>query len=102
MSMLRGECEGVKVIHKYTPEGIPCPVAWGSYRSDPNTHFYLTEFMDMREELPDIHKFSARLAKLHHQSVVDKDAPKEFRFHVMTHEHTMCQYISWCKTWEEM
>ncbi|KID89214.1 Fructosamine/Ketosamine-3-kinase [Metarhizium guizhouense ARSEF 977] len=43
-------------------------------------------YMDMIEELPDIRKFSAILAKLHHQSVVDKDAPKEFGFHVMTHE----------------
>ncbi|KAK2600093.1 hypothetical protein QQS21_005179 [Conoideocrella luteorostrata] len=83
-------------------QGIPRPVAWGTYKSDPNTHFYLCEFMDMIEELPDIRKFSAMLAKLHHNSMADIDAPKEFGFHVMTHEGSMYQDISWCKTWEEM
>ncbi|KAK9442721.1 hypothetical protein VB005_03784 [Metarhizium brunneum] len=51
--------------------------------------------MDMREELPDILKFSAMLAKLRHQSVVNKNAPKEFRFHVMTRKSTMYQDTSW-------
>lgn len=102
MSMIRGEYEGSKTIYKYTPEGIPQPVAWGTYRSDPNTHFYLCEFMDMIEKLPDIRKFSAMLAKLHHDSMADEDAPKEFGFHVMTHEGSMYQDVSWAKTWEEM
>jgi len=102
MSMLRGECEGSKTIYKYTPEGIPRPVGWGTYKSDPNTYFYLCEFMDLIEELPDIRKFSALLAKLHHSSMLDVDAPKEFGFHVMTHEGSMYQDITWCKTWEEM
>lgn len=100
--MLRGEYEGSSTIYKYTPEGIPRPVAWGTYKSDPNTHFYLCEFMDMIEELPDIRKFSALLAKLHRESMLDPDAPKEFGFHVMTHEGSMYQDVSWCKTWEEM
>ncbi|KPM45977.1 hypothetical protein AK830_g725 [Neonectria ditissima] len=102
MSMIRGEYEGSKTIHKYTPEGIPLPVAWGTYKTDPNRHFYLCEFMDMIEKLPDVGKFSAMLAKLHHDSMVDPDAPQEFGFHVMTHEGSMYQDISWCKTWEEM
>lgn len=102
MSMLRGEFEGAKVIYKYTPEGIPRPISWGSYTSDSNRHFYLSEFVDMIKELPDMPKFCAMLAKLHHESMVDKDAPKAFGFHVMTHEGTMYQDITWCKTWEEM
>ncbi|KAG8415052.1 hypothetical protein J3458_008934 [Metarhizium acridum] len=58
--------------------------------------------MGMTQELPDIRKFSAMLAKLHRDSMVDKDAPKEFGFHVMTQEGTMYQDLSWCKSWEEM
>ncbi|KAF9733300.1 hypothetical protein PMIN03_009121 [Paraphaeosphaeria minitans] len=102
MSMLRGEYHGAKTVHKYTPDGIPRPIAWGTYQSDPNTHFYLCEFVDMIEELPDIRKFSALLAKLHHDSMVDKDAPKKFGFHVMTHEGSMYQDISWSDTWEQL
>lgn len=102
LSMMRGEFEGSKVIHRYTPDGIPRPIAWGTYKSDPNRHFYLCEFVDMRDELPDMTKFSAMLAKLHRDSMADKDAPDEFGFHVMTHEGSMYQDISWCKTWEHM
>ncbi|RSL89365.1 hypothetical protein CDV31_015901 [Fusarium ambrosium] len=104
LSMLRGEFEGAKVIHKYTPGGIPRPIAWGTFKSDPNTHFYLCEFVDMgnEPELPDVGKFATMLADLHSNSMADEDAPDEFGFHVMTHQGSMYQEISWCKTWEEM
>ncbi|KAG8169912.1 hypothetical protein KVR01_000657 [Diaporthe batatas] len=101
-SMLRGEFEGATTIYKYTPEGIPRPVAWGTYKADSNVHFYMSEFVDMVEDLPDIHRFSSMLAKLHHDSMADPDAPKEFGYHVMTHEGSMYQDISWSATWEEL
>lgn len=65
-------------------------------------HFYLAEFMDMIEDLPDIRKFSAMLAKLHHDSMMDQEAPSEFGYHVMTHEGSMYQDLTWSKTWEEL
>ncbi|KAK8068160.1 hypothetical protein PG996_007272 [Apiospora saccharicola] len=83
MSILRGEYHGAKAIHKFTPEGIPRPVAWGTYSSDPNTHFYLCELMKMKDELPDIREFSSMLAKLHQDSMF------------------MYQDVTWCMTWEE-
>ncbi|KAL2670028.1 hypothetical protein Neosp_014908 [[Neocosmospora] mangrovei] len=101
-SMLEGELEGAKVIHKYTPDGIPRPIACGSFKSDPNTHFYLCDFVDMKMELPDIGKFSKMLAKLHKKSMSDEKAPKKFGFDVNTYEGSMYQNISWCETWEKM
>ncbi|KAK8040705.1 Fructosamine/Ketosamine-3-kinase [Apiospora marii] len=101
MSILRGEYHGVKAIHRFTPDGIPRPVAWGTYMSDPNTHFYLCEFMDMKNELPDIQKFSSMLAKLHQDSMASPDSPSRFGFHAMTHEGSMYQDVTWCTTWEE-
>lgn len=101
MSILRGEYHGAKAIHKFTPEGIPRPVAWGTYTSDPNTHFYLCEFMDMKSEPPDIRKFSSMLAKLHQDSKASPDSPGRFGFHVMTHEGSMYQDVTWCTNWEE-
>lgn len=100
--MLEGEFEGAKVIHKYTPKGIPRPIACGSFKSDPNTHFYLCDFVDMKEELPDIGKFSKMLAKLHKKSMLDNDAPVQFGFDFMTYQGSMYQDISWCDTWEGM
>ena len=99
--MLRGEYHGVKALFKFVPEGIPRPVAWGTYKANPNTHFYLCDYIDMIEELPDIRKFCAMLAKLHHESMVSEDAPTEFGFPVVTYEGSMYQDVSWCKTWEE-
>ncbi|KAI4630948.1 hypothetical protein J4E83_002474 [Alternaria metachromatica] len=101
MSMLRGEYYGVKTLHEYTP-GIPRAIAWGTYVSDPSKHFYLAEFMEMIEDLPDIRKFSAMLAKLHHDSMVDPKAPTKFGYHVMTHEGSMYQDLTWSETWEEL
>lgn len=100
--MLRGEFEGATTIHRYTPGGIPRPVACGTYKADPNVHFYMSEFVDMVEALPDIHKFSSMLAKLHRDSMADPDAPREFGYHVMTHEGSMYQDISWSATWEDL
>ncbi|KAK8863302.1 Protein-ribulosamine 3-kinase [Apiospora arundinis] len=94
MSMIRGEYHVAEAIHKFNPEGIPCPVAWGTYSSDPNKHFYLCEFMDMIEELPDIRKFSSMLAKLHQDSMAAPDYPGHFGFHVMTHEGRMYQDVT--------
>ncbi|KAI4910274.1 hypothetical protein J4E90_007707 [Alternaria incomplexa] len=83
-------------------EGIPCPIAFGTYKSDPHKHFYLAEFMEMTAGLPDIRAFSAMLAKLHHDSMVDPKAPREFGYDFMTHEGSMYQDIKWRKTWEEL
>jgi protein-ribulosamine 3-kinase len=101
LGMLRGEYFGVKELHRFVPEGIPHPVAWGTYRADPNTHFYLCDFIDMIEELPDIRRFCSMLAKLHHNSMVSDDAPTEFGFPTVTYEGNLYQDVTWCKTWED-
>ncbi|KAI8721664.1 Protein-ribulosamine 3-kinase [Fusarium sp. LHS14.1] len=101
-SMLEGEFEGAKVIHEYTPKSIPRPIACGSFKSDPNTYFYLCEFVDMKKELPDMVKFSTMLAKIHEDSMLNNDAPVQFGFDIMTYEGSMYQDISWCDTWEGM
>lgn len=101
LGMLKGEYYGVSALHKIISNGIPRPVAWGTYKSDHNTHFYLCDFVDMIEELPDIRQFCHLLAKLHHDSMLSPDAPKEFGFDVVTYEGSMYQNVKWCKTWEE-
>ncbi|KAI1133501.1 Fructosamine kinase-domain-containing protein [Nemania abortiva] len=101
LGMLRGEFYGVTAMYKFIPDGVPRPVGWGTYVSDPDTHFYLCEFIEMIEELPDIRKFSVMLAKLHHNSMVSSDAPTKFGFPIVTYEGKMHQDVTWCATWEE-
>jgi protein-ribulosamine 3-kinase len=67
-NMVRGEFESMKAIHTLLPEFVPEPLAWGTYETIADTHFFLCEFRDMKNDKPDPHKFTARLAQLHHNS----------------------------------
>jgi protein-ribulosamine 3-kinase len=98
--MVRGEYEGVSKLHEVIPEGVPRPVAWGTYKSQPDTHFYLCDFLDMIEDLPDVHAFCLLLAKLHKESI-PRSPNGKFGFHEVTYEGPMYQDTTWCDTWEE-
>jgi protein-ribulosamine 3-kinase len=101
MGMIRGEFEGITALYEVARDFVPRPVGWGTYISDSNTHFYLGDFIDMIEELPDIQKFCARLAKLHKDSIPFSKNGK-FGFHTVTYEGSMHQDVTWCDTWEEL
>ncbi|KAI1145730.1 Fructosamine kinase-domain-containing protein [Nemania diffusa] len=87
LGMLRGEYHGISMLYKLAPNNIPRPIAWGTYKTDPETHYYLCEFIDMIEELPDVR--------------ILPDAPRRFGFPVVTYEGSMYQDVTWCDTWEE-
>ena len=94
--MLRGEYEGVSKLYSIIPEGVPKPVAWRTYRSQPKTHFYLCDFADMDEaQLPDMQAF----CRLHRESM-SLSPDGKFGFHVVTYEGAMYQDTTWCDTWE--
>jgi protein-ribulosamine 3-kinase len=99
LGMLRGEYEGAAALYSVAPDFVPRPVGWGTYKSDPTTHFYLCDFIEMIEELPDVHKFCARLAKMHQDSIPLSPNGK-FGFHVQTFEGSMYQDCTWCDSWE--
>lgn len=98
--MCQGEFEGIKVLYQVVPGGVPRPVAWGTYSANADTHFYLCDFIDMIEALPDIPAFCAMLAKLHRESIPLSPNGK-FGFPITTYEGTMWQDVTWCDTWEE-
>ena len=95
---LKGEFEGTSAIYSITPEFVPKPIAWGTYKSSPDTHFYLCEFYDLVEELPDPGIFCARLAELHrsHSSPNGK-----YGFHVVTYNGDLPQENGYTDSWEE-
>lgn len=49
-------------------------------------------------ELPDVDKFTARLAELHRESV---SPTGRFGFHIMTYNGNLPQLNQWTDTWEE-
>ncbi|KAK5216185.1 hypothetical protein LTR72_010756 [Exophiala xenobiotica] len=99
--MVQGEYEGVKALYKVAPDFVPRPVGWGTYAADQDTFFYLCDFVDMIEELPDMSKFCSRLAKMHTDSMKWSQNGK-FGFHIVTYEGSMYQDVTWSESWEEL
>ena len=86
-------------LHAANPELTPRPIAVGTYDSDPNIHFFLCEFLDMTDDLPDLHNFPEKLAKLHHNSL---SPTGKYGFGVPTClGNGRPHYTKWTETWEE-
>ena len=98
--MCEAEYEGVADLYKVSPEFVPRPVGWGTYKRDANAHFYLAEFVDMIEEHPDMAQFCSALAKLHKDSMKMSDG--RFGFRVVTYSGSMHQAVEWTSSWEEL
>lgn len=97
-NMVHGEFESMKAIHAVSPEFVPKPIAWGSYKTLPDTHFFLCEFREMMEDMPDPHKFTSRLADLHQNSISPN---KKFGFHITTYSGNLPQMVEWEDSWEK-
>lgn len=95
--MVSGEFESMTAIHSLMPDFAPKPIAWGTYETIPETHFFLCEFKEMSGELPDPQKFTARLAALHGTS---RSPNGKFGFHVATCAGNLSQYCGWEDSWE--
>lgn len=95
--MVHSEFESMKAIYNLTPEFAPKPVAWGSYKSVPNTYFFLCEYREMIEDMPDPSAFASRLARLHQTS---KSPNGKFGFHMTTYSGNQPQMTDWEPSWE--
>lgn len=96
--MFKGEYESISAIKSVTPDFVPTPIAWGSYQSLPDTYFYLCEFVNIREELPESREFCKKLATLHQLGVSPNG---KFGFHVVTYNGNVPQENKFTDTWEE-
>ena len=67
--MMEGEFESMKVLNAVTPNLTPKPIAWGTFESNRDLHFFLCDFHEMDDDLPEVDKFSAGLAQMHWDSV---------------------------------
>jgi len=99
--MLNGEFESETALYAVLPTFVPKPIAWGTYASDPSTHFFLCAFHEMGDDLPEISKFCASLAELHQKSIPLSPNKGKFGFHITTHQGMLPQDNRWCETWEE-
>ena len=95
---MSGELTSMTAIHTVLPSIAPNPIAWGTYASDPDIHFFLCSFHEMPNELPDVERFSAQVAALHRAA---KSPNGKFGFDVTTFQGNLPQDNTWCDTWEE-
>lgn len=126
--MMHGEFESMSALYSIVPDFVPKAHAWGSYKSIEDMHFFLCDFQyvnysfsdmanhrclqeiqfdcehqltinsDMTEELPDINRFTANVARLHLNSVSPNG---KYGFHTTTYMGPLPQDNTWCDTWEE-
>ena len=95
--MMNGEFESMAAIYSLLPDFVPQPIAWGTYETVQDVHFFLCEYREMTEELPDAHEFGARLAALHQNS---KSPNGKFGFHISTFNGNLSQDNNWEESWE--
>ncbi|TVY56689.1 Fructosamine-3-kinase [Lachnellula cervina] len=80
--MMEGEFNGMSEIYKTMPGFVPKPHAWGSYGTgSPETHFFLQQYIDMSDRVPDPNQLCSKLAALHEKSV---SPTGKFGFHITT------------------
>ncbi|XDG08716.1 hypothetical protein ABKA04_008331 [Annulohypoxylon sp. FPYF3050] len=94
---LKGEFESTASIYNITPDFCPEPIAWGTFASDPSSHFYICKFYDFAKGVPEPTSFCEKLARLHssHTSPNGK-----FGFHCSTYNGNLPQDNSWSDSWE--
>lgn len=55
----------MKMMYQAMPNFVPRPIAYGTYKEYPDAWFFLCEFRDLVDELPDVEEFSEMVAELH-------------------------------------
>ncbi|KAK8074470.1 hypothetical protein PG997_009133 [Apiospora hydei] len=63
--MVASEYHCMNKIYAVMPDLVPKTIAWGSYSGIPEVHFFLAEFRPMKDGIPDIERFPAKMAELH-------------------------------------
>ncbi|KAL7938000.1 Fructosamine kinase domain-containing protein [Trichoderma chlorosporum] len=96
---LKGEYESTLAIHNVTPDLCPRPIGWGTLKSDPNSHFYICNFYELTDGMPEPTSFCERLARLHlHSRFLSLNG--KFGFHCKTYNGDLPQENVWSDRWE--
>lgn len=93
----RGEYEATKTLYAVVPEHIPKPIGWGVCANNEARAFFLTDFLDIDDEMPETKELAELVAKIH-----ENISPTgKFGFHLTTFSGKHASDNRWCDTWEE-
>lgn len=96
--MMEGEFNGMSELYKTMPTLVPKPHSWGRYRvGNPETYFFLQDFIEMSDRVPDPEQLCTKLAALHRNSV---SPTGKFGFHITTCQGRIPQaVVDWESSW---
>jgi len=97
-TMVSAEFEAMSALFKIMPEIIARPVGWGSYESFPDTYFFVCEYHEMSEDIPDLSDFPALIAEMHKRGI---SPDGKFGFPLETFSGNAAQNFPVTDTWEE-
>ncbi|KAL8649618.1 MAG: hypothetical protein Q9226_005499 [Calogaya cf. arnoldii] len=98
-AMLHGEFNSMCELYKTAPKLVPKPYTWGKLNvSNPDTYFFLCDFIEMTNQNPDPAQLCAKLVSMHQASVSPTGM---FGFHVNTCQGNLAQQTSWNPSWVE-
>lgn len=94
---MSGEYLAMTLMYEAKPDLVPKPIAWGTYETIPDVHFFICHFHDMIDEIPDLQTFPRMLAELHRNGTSPNG---QFGFPTKTyHGNTPIEH-GWSDTWK--
>jgi len=78
----------MKSLYDVVPHLVPKPIAYRTYTVNPNDHFFVSEFVDVTENVPEP-SWMASLADLHTREVSPK---AKYGLSVSTFQRIITQY----------
>lgn len=95
--LMEGEFNAMSELYKTMPSFVPKPHSWGKYRAEnPDTYFFLSQYIDMSDRVPDPNQLCFKLARLHRSSI---SPTGQFGFHVTTCQGRIPQAVAWESSW---
>ena len=96
-AMVAQECTSMKTLYDVVPDLLPKPIGYGTYAANSNIHFFVSEFVEMTDDVPDT-SFMASLADLHSKT---SSPNNKYGFSLPAYQRTVLQYTQWTDSWEE-
>ena len=95
--MMEGEYNAMSELYKTMPSFVPKPIAWGRYHcGNPDTYYFLSDFIEMSEHMPEPNQLCSKMAQLHQDSI---SPTGKFGMHVTTCQGRTPQAVNWESSW---
>lgn len=95
--MMEGEFNAMTELYNTMPSMVPKPYSFGKCKIErPETYFFISQFIDMSDRVPDPNQLCSKLAQLHCNSV---SPTGKFGFHITTCQGRTHQSVGWESSW---